>query len=170
MTFLYDNDGQRDTEVIRFINEGLAGGQLCIYGTVRLQDKGFKAISSKITDYDENVKNGNLWVVDFVPFYIAALNNDLAPYKQVHEQLEEMLKAKKDTKVRFVGDATGFLFENKHFDECIMIEDWWQRVRSEQVTTLCLFQKSLMHEFPFSRHKKRVLHAHDVALEAEKTS
>lgn len=167
MALFYDSDQQRDHEVIRFINEGLARGQLCIYGTIHAKDKEyFKTLSSRITDYEENLKKGNLLVMDFVPFYIAAMSHDLTPYKEVQKQLEKTLKEKNDMKVRYVGDATGYLFKNGHFDECIIVEAWWQNVRLEVVTTLCLFQKSLMDKFPFERQKNKIINTHDVVLNA----
>lgn len=173
MALLYDNEQQRDREIIRFINEGLKGNELCIYGTIHVRDKEyFQSLSSQILDYEENVKKGRLMVVDFAPFYIAALTGDLTPYKKVQEQLEAMFKDNAKMKVRYIGDATGLLFKNRHFDECVMIEEWWQKNRIEAVTTLCLFQKSLLEKYPFSNHKHRILTNHDVALEepAKETS
>lgn len=165
MAFFYDDELQRDDETIRFINEGLAGGQLCIYGSIHVTDKEyFKTLSSRITNYEENVRKGNLMVVDFLPFYIAALKHDLTPYKDVQKTLEERLGNKKDAKVRYVGDATGYLFKNGKFDECIMIESWWQNTRMPVVTTLCLFQKSLIDASPFDQHRNRIVHTHDVLL------
>ncbi|UVS70008.1 MEDS domain-containing protein [Nitrososphaera viennensis] len=166
MALFYDSEQQRDDEIIRFINEGLAGGQLCIYGTMRVAaDKEyFKAMSCRITNYEQNVKAGNLMIIDFVPFYDATLKQDLTPYKKVQEELEKILKHKKDMKVRYVGDATGYLFKNKHFDECFMIESWWQASRFQVITTLCLFQKSLMGTFPFDHEKNRIIQTHDVVL------
>lgn len=165
MALFYDSEQQRDDEVIRFINEGLTDGQLCIYGTIHVTDKEyFKTISSRITDYEENVKRGNLMVVDFLPFYIAAIKGDLTPYKEIKKTLEEILKHKKETKVRYVGDATGHLFKNGQFNECIMIESWWQNNRMPVVTTLCLFQKSLTDVSPFNQHKNRVIRTHDISL------
>jgi hypothetical protein len=165
MAFFYDSEQQRDDEIIRFINRGLADSQLCIYGTIHVTDKEyFKRMSSRITDYEQNVKKGNLMVIDFVPFYTAALKHDLTPYKEVGKALKEILKYKKHTKVRYVGDATGYLFKNEQFDECIMIESWWQNNRMPVVTTLCLFEKSLMNASPFDRQKNRVANTHDIIL------
>lgn len=167
MALLYDSEQVRDSEIIRFINEGLKANQVCIYGTIHVRDKEyFQSLSSQILDYEENVKKGRLLVVDFAPFYVAAMTSDLAPYEQVQRQLEAMFKDNKEMKVRYVGDATGFLFKNRHFDECAMIEEWWQNVRIEAVTTLCLFQKSLFDKYPFSHHKHRILANHDVAIDA----
>jgi hypothetical protein len=163
--FLYDNEQQRDDAITKFINEGLDRGQLCIYGTIHLTDKEyFKTMSSRITDYEENVKKGNLIVIDFLPFYIAALKKDLIPYKGMQKAIEEKLGDKKDARVRIVGDATGYLFKNDRFDECIMVESWWQGARMPAVSTLCLFEKSLMNEIPFKQHRNRVAHNHDILL------
>lgn len=165
MAFFYDNGQQCDDEIIRFINQGLEGGQLCIYGTVHFRNKEyFRTLSSKIKNYEQNVKDGHLVVVDFVPFYDAALKGDLTPYKEVQSKLCELFVRNDDLKVRYVGDATGLLFKDGHFDECVMIESWWQQNRIEAVTTLCLFQKSLMDESPFADEKERVIRSHDAIL------
>jgi hypothetical protein len=126
----------------------------------------FKAMSSRITNYEQNVKAGNLMVIDFAPFYDAALRHDLTPYKKVGQELERMRGKKKDMEVRYVGDATGRLFGNKHFDECFMIESWWQDIRMQTVTTLCLFPKSLMGTSPFDREKGRIVQTHNVILDS----
>ena len=165
IALFYDIELQRDNEIIRYINEGLSEGQLCIYGSIHVSDKEyFKTLTSRITNYEGNVKKGNLMVVDFVPFYIAALKRDLTPYKEVQKQLEQLLKNNKDMKVRYVGDATGYLFKNGYFDECLLIEAWWQNVHIPVVTTLCLFDKSLMDKSPFDKHKNKVIHTHDIVL------
>ena len=118
MILFYDDEQQRDREILRFINEGLESGHLCIYGTIYTRDEEyFQSLCSQITNYEDNVKKGNLLVVDFAPFYIAAMSNDLAPYERVQNQLESMFRDRKDLRVRYIGDATGFLFKNKHFDE-----------------------------------------------------
>ena len=167
VALFYDTEEQRDEEIIHFLNEGLAGGQLCIYGTIHVTDKEyFKTLTSRITNCDENIKQGNLMVVDFIPFYVAALKRDLTLYKEVQKQLEVLLKDKKDMKVRYVGDATGYLFKNGYFEQCITIEAWWQQVRIPVVTTVCLFDKSLMDKYPFKGYKNKVVNTHDVILQS----
>jgi KaiC/GvpD/RAD55 family RecA-like ATPase len=167
MLMFYDDEQQRDREILRFINEGLEAGDLCIYGTIYTRDEDyFQSLCSRIIDYEENVKKGNLLVVDFTPFYIAAMSCDLAPYEKVQNQLESMFRDRKDLRVRYIGDATGFLFKNKHFDECVMVEHWWQTNRIKEVTTLCVFEKSLLDKYPFNYQLQRVLENHDVAIDA----
>jgi hypothetical protein len=166
MVMLYDDEQSRDQEIIRFINEGLLKGQLCIYGTIYTRDKDyFQSLCSQIIDFDENIKKGSLLVVDFAPFYVAAMSGDLAPYKEVQSKLEAMFRDKKDLSVRYVGDATGFLFKNQHFDECVMVEQWWQKIRIKEVSTLCVYDKSLFDKYPFRYQTKKILENHDVALD-----
>jgi hypothetical protein len=162
---LYDTEQQRDSEIIRFINEGLSSDQFCIYGSIHVRDKEhFQSLASRITDYEKNIKEGRLLVVDFAPFYIAALTNDLTPFKEVQRQIAAMFRNNKDMKVRLAGDATDLLFKNMHFDECALIEEWWQNNRIEAVTTLCVFEKSLFGKHPFNYHKHRIFTSHDVAM------
>jgi len=163
--YFYDSEDKRDSEIVCFLNEGLAYGELCIYGTIHVSDSEyFNTITSRITNYEDNVKQRNLIVVDFIPFYIAALKRDLTPYKEVQQRLQTMIAEKPNLKVRYVGDATGYLFKNGYFDECIMIEAWWQNLHQPFITTLCLFDKSLMATPPFNTHKNTVIHNHDIAV------
>lgn len=83
--------------------------------------------------------------------------------KKYKKQLEVMFKANREMKVRYVGDATGMLFKNKHFDECILIENRWQVNRFEEVTTLCLSDRRIMSTIPFDKQTK-VIGTQDVTL------
>lgn len=67
-----------------FINEGLKSERLCVYASVHAFDGESKLnvtrLSSRIIDYDLNVKNGNIQFIDFEPFYEAALDSNISPF------------------------------------------------------------------------------------------
>ncbi|MFQ5572984.1 MAG: hypothetical protein ACE5EJ_01900, partial [Nitrosopumilaceae archaeon] len=60
----YTDPNRLDDLVCNFINEGLKREQLCIYGTVNFGPKIFEKMSPKIIDFEDNVKNENLLMVD----------------------------------------------------------------------------------------------------------
>ena len=148
---LYDSDDERNLAAVHYINEGLKGGQLCVYASVGAYDGSSKwhtsKISSKITDYEENVKNGNLIIVDFKPFFESAQQGNLSPFLQLKEQLELLLKQRiadgRGNRMMVFADAACTLSENKEFDKCMVLESWWQGAHKEwlvgqqNITVVC---------------------------------
>jgi hypothetical protein len=126
---LYNNQDECDSAAIDSLNEGLKVGQLCIYASVFNGDKShLSRISSKITNYLENIEKGNLAIVDFLPFYGSAKASNLVPLKQLKERIEELLHKRisegKADKVLIFAEAAGFLSEHCHFDKSIELESW----------------------------------------------
>lgn len=161
---LYDDAGGLDAAVADYINVGLERGQLCVYATVHYRDEGYlEKFSSLITNYKENVDSGNLMVIDLASFYISALTGDMKPFEDAKKLFAEKARERNDKHVRFVGDGTGFLFKNRHFDECAMIEQWWQE-RPFEGSYVCPFEKSLLHAFPHDA-KDVVMETHDVVVD-----
>ena len=113
----------KTSATLPLLNEGLKRDQLCVYGSISYRDKEhIKKISSQITNSEQEQKKGNLVFVDMAPIYISALMGDLGPFKRASEQLVEMVINRADKHIRFVGDCAGFLFKNRHFEECLMVE------------------------------------------------
>lgn len=101
----------------------------------------------KFTDYEKNVKNGELVIVDFKPFFESAQKGDLAPFRQLKAHLESMLaqriEAGRGDKMLVFADAACTLSENGEFDECVSLESWWQNAHDEwkeshrNITIIC---------------------------------
>jgi len=71
---LYGNNSRRDIATTNCINQGLKEDRLCIYASVNACDRSnLYNVSSKIKDYKENIKTGNLLIIDLKPFYNSAL-------------------------------------------------------------------------------------------------
>jgi hypothetical protein len=169
MLLLYEEHGSRNAAVARFINGGLARGQLCAYGSVSMRDKNHEAeILSLIANSQEHIKNGNLLLVDMAPIYIAAMSGDLGPFKQAGDQLVELVKSRTDKHIRFVGDCAGFLFKNRHFEECLMVEGWGQQ-KPFVGSYLCPYHKDSIDKHPYNLHSKSIFSIkHDLVLDADK--
>jgi len=167
IALLYESNEQLGSTIALYINEGLRRGQFCVYATVHYRDDGhLEEFANHIVNYKENVEKGNLMVVDLAPFYIAALMGDMKPFEEARKLFAEKAKNMPDKHVRFVGDGTGFLFKHNHFDECMMIEEWWQEKPFEG-SYVCPFEKQLFGAFPHEMHSHHsVISTHDVALDA----
>lgn len=166
IALVYDTEVERHQAVADFLNVGLKKGQLCYYCSVYNRDEDHLAkLAPLILDYHENIKSGNLVVVDFTPFYIAAMSDDLTPFEQVANIIEQAVKSRGDKHARLVGDCVCFLFKNSHFDECAKLEAWWQE-KPFIGAYLCPYPRSDLEQLPHKTHLKSVIQNHDIVVDA----
>ncbi len=163
---LYNNEDERDKLAAKYINEGLNRGQLCVYASVMNPDTRSlnDTLKARITDFENNIKEGNLLLVKLSTHYVGALAGDLEPFNTMERELTDRAKIRKDKHVRIVADCASFLYENKHFDECVELEQWWHQKPFEG-SYLCPFQNSLCDKFPYYYHKYRVFGNHDIIID-----
>jgi len=168
IVLLYDNEDKRNLSVARFLNEGLKRNQICVYGSVRYQDRDhIQQISSLIHDSEEHQKKGNLLFVDMAQIYVSSMTGDLGPFQHAAKQLEKMVESRQDKHIRFVGDCAGFLFKNRHFEECLSVEGWGQQ-KPFFGSYVCPYQKSLFDSHPHDSCRKSILGIkHDTVVDAE---
>lgn len=181
VVLLYDSDDERKATAADYINEGLKNGQLCIYASVGAYDSTSKwhysNLSSKIENFEENVKQGNLVIIDFKPLFEAARKGDPTLFNQFKSQLETMLKQRiaegKVDKLLVFTDAACTLSENKEFEECIELESWWHSAhqewikRSQNITVIHPHPAAALDEGKAAVHAKAQIAAvHSVMLEA----
>jgi CheY-like chemotaxis protein len=148
---LYSSDDERNDAAVNYINKGLKSGYQCIYASINAYDSksssNISNLSSNIDNYKENIERDELRIVDFKPYYESALNVDFRPFKKLKKELEETLnhrkaEGKKDAILVF-ADAACFLSQNKHFDECEILEWWWNetttewRQNNQSITVVC---------------------------------
>lgn len=171
ISLLYDNEDNLYSTIAAYLNEGLARGQLCVYASVHIRDEAhLEKISPLIRDYDANVEKGNLLVVDLAPHYISSMLGDMRPFEAAKKLFAEKAKHRADKHVRFVGDGTGFLFQNGHYDECAMIEEWWQQKPFEG-SYVCPVSKSLLYKHPHDAHARRaIISTHDIIIDSNESA
>jgi len=163
---LYDNEDERDKLSAKYINEGLKRGQLCVYASVMNPDSRTlnDTLKSRILDFDNNMREGNLLLVKLSTHYVGALAGNLEPFNTMERELTDRAKIRQDKHVRIVADCAGFLYENKHFDECVELEQWWHQKPFEG-SYLCPFRNSLRDKFPYNYHIYRVFGNHDIIID-----
>jgi CheY-like chemotaxis protein len=176
---LCNNQEEYNIAAIDCINEGLESGQLCIYASVFNSDKShLSKISSKITNYLENIEKGNLLIIDFLPFYESAKASNLRPFKQLKKQIEDLLHKRisdgKGSKVLIFAEAAGFLSEHCHFDKGIELEKWWNYAHFEwlkdklNITVLCPHSATILNEESNLYAKSQIGKTHSLTLELQK--
>lgn len=157
---IYENDDARLDAAAYFINEGLKNRQFCIYASVHAFDTdsklGSSNLASKITDYDQNVNEGNFMLLDFKPFYDAAITSNLYPFVLLKHKLEGILQDRISNgmtdKIMIYADAACCLTEHKEFGESTALEIWWQQTHDEwinnnkKITVICPHPANILRE------------------------
>jgi CheY-like chemotaxis protein len=150
--------------ISEYINAGLAKNQLCIYTYVEKDvETAMAELSKKIINYEENVKGGNLLLVDFKPFCSSAMDNNLKPFEELMQIVKEKARDRADKHVRIVGRAAGWLYENKHFDQCLSLERWWH-TKPFNGSLVCPYKMSLFEHKQFFQHQDSLFIRHDTIL------
>jgi hypothetical protein len=163
---LYDSNNGRDKLATDYINEGLKRKQLCVYASLQCHsDSHLREIKSKIIDFDNNVRDGNLIIIDLSTHYVAAMTNDLNPFDKLKDDIIQKTKDRQDKHVRLVADCAPFLYQNKHFDECVDVEAWWHKRPVKEGSVLCPYRKSLIDTFPYDYYRYRVFANHDTIID-----
>ena len=142
-----------------FFNEGLKRNQLCVYCSVDISGESANDLFSRITDYEKNVSDENLLVVDFRPFVPYLLRQDLKPLEELKKTILINLLKRKDKHVRLHGDLVSFLFENNHFDEALLLEEWWQN-DSFEGTKICPYRNTSLEQSSVEK-KEKIVNSHD---------
>ena len=181
---LYSSDDERNKAAVNYINDGLKSGYQCIYASINAYDSksssNISNLSSNIDDYKENIERGELCIVDFKPHYESALNVDLRPFKKLKKELEETLnhrksEGKKDAILVF-ADAACFLSHNKHFEECEILEWWWNetttewRQNNQNITVVCPHPGLVLNNPLFSDTKGHLTGTHTITIDLNQSS
>ena len=161
-----DVDQSNYNDVIsEYINAGLAKNQLCIYTYVEKDvETAMAELSKRIMNYEENTKCGNLLLVDFKKFCSSAVDNNLKPFEEFMEVVKEKARDMADKHVRIIGRAASWLYENKHFNQCLALERWWH-TKPFNGSLVCPYKMSLFEHKQFFEHQDSLFVRHDTILE-----
>ena len=107
-------------------------------------------------------------------YYISAACNNLKPFEHLKRQIFEKAILGNKKNIRIVCDIQNFLFKNKHFDQCIAVEEWWDQTIEElnknhglNVSLLCLYNSNNFQNTPFKYHKHRINDNHSIICDLE---
>ena len=181
---LYNNDDDRNTAAVNYINDGLKNGFHCIYASVGAYDSESSSnipnLSSNIDNYKENIEREELRIIDLKPYYESVLNVDFYPFKKLKKELEETLnyrksEGKKDAILVF-EDAACFLSHNKQLDECEMLEWWWHetttewRQNNQNITVVCPHPRLVLNDPLLSDTKDHLNSMHTILIDLNQST
>jgi len=156
---VYKDRAKLDDLVFSFLNEGLKRKQFCVYSTVNLDHSTFEKISSKIIEFENNIKKSNLILVDLKPYLLSIMAHDLTSFKKLKRSVSNKVRKRANKNVRIYGDLVSHLYENKHYEECFFLERWWQKNPFPR-TKICPYQDSILNNNPVQK-KHELFDAHD---------
>ena len=181
---LYTSDDERNNAAVNYINNGLKSGYHCIYASINAYDSKSSSnitnLSSKIDNYKENIERDELRIIDFKPYYKSALNVDFRPFKKLKKELEETLnyrkfEGKKDAILVF-ADAACFLSHNQQFEECEILEWWWNetttewRQNNQNITVVCPHPGLVLNNPLLSDTKGHLNGTHTITIDLNQSS
>jgi len=179
---LYNDYSDRELASIKYINQGLQEKQLCIYASVDADyTSHLSKISWQIKDYEQNIIKRNLIILNLKPFYDSSLAGDLTPFEEFYIQLQQELKHRDGKNgVLIVADCADNLFRDKNFDQCNIVEKWWQDVyikwlqqqektraqdQNHIINVICPHSGSLLSKHPLDQHKNQLSHNHSIIID-----
>jgi hypothetical protein len=181
------NPGDKDDAATKYINEALTSGYLTICLPISGDDNNNnnKLHTSKIgisesIGYEENVNQGNLLTFDIRTFYNFALAGDLQPFEELKVLIEEAIKERITSKrnheeeviVLVVARVADELVRNERFDECIKVEQWWQKTHAEwlqqglKVTIICPHVNPILDKNEFMHYRQAISSLHEIVVES----
>ncbi|MGZ5486308.1 MAG: response regulator [Nitrososphaeraceae archaeon] len=178
---LYHSNDMRNKISINSINKGLERGQFCIYASVDAYNNessfNISNLSSKISNYQENIQNGNLRIINFKPYYESAISGDLTPFTELKSELESTLSQRvadgKRNEILVIADAACSLSQHEHFGECIVLEKWWQDVHDVwikndlNITVICPHPRNILDDGLFGKIKNKISDCHTLTIDLE---
>jgi hypothetical protein len=184
--------GDEEDAATKYVNEALSRGYLTVYLPINRDNNNnntshlSKIALSESIDYEENVNRGNILTFDTRTFYNFALAGNLQPFEELKVLLEEAIKERIDSKrndddeeeeeeliVAVVAGVAAELNRNEKFDECIKVEEWWQKTHSEwlqkglKVTIICPHHLSpILDKGEFMHYKQAISSLHEIVVES----
>ena len=148
---LYNNEKSRVNAAIEYINEELETGAMCVYASVDafnyLVSSNIFNLSDRISNYETNIREGNLQIINFRPYFESALHGDILPFIQLRSQLEDALLERRANgrvdRMMVFADAACELSRKWKFTECEALEKWWDDTHKEwlekdlDITVIC---------------------------------
>gem|GEM_PF-2026232 len=162
--------------LLRYIDEGLQQNQLCVYLSMHnMKNDHPKTIISQLTNLKDYQKEKSFMIIkNSDDYYISAACENLKPFEDLKKQIFEKAILDNKKEIRIVCDIPNLLFKNKHFDQCIAVEEWWDQTIEElnkkyglSVSLLCLYNSNNFQDAPFKHQRSRINNNHTTICDSE---
>ena len=176
--------GDEDNAATKYVSEALKKGCLTVYLSITGDNNNNASHASEMASleriaYEENVNRGNLLTLDMRTFYNLALAGDLQPFEELKVLIEEAIEEKKnilskkkvideEVIVVVVAGVAAELNRNEKFDECIKLEEWWQKTHSEwlhkglKVSVICPHLIPKLDKDGFMHYRQAIASLHEI--------
>jgi hypothetical protein len=176
--------GDEDNAATKYVNEALKKGCLTVYLPINGANNDNTSHTSEMASsesiaYEENVNRGNLLTLDIRTFYNYALAGNLQPFEELKVLLEEAIEERvaskgnyDDDEVIVVAGVAAELNRNEKFDECIKVEEWWQKTHSEglqkglKVAIICPHLIPKLDKDEFTHYREAIASLHEIVVES----
>lgn len=108
-------------------------------------------------------------VIDLSGYYIEAMTGNLPHFDKLKDKLTKIgnnFNEDRNNHIRSTAYYATLLPKNRHFNECIRLEEWWHQ-KPFVGTYICPFSKSLFSQFPYNLYLSRIFHTHDVIVDTD---
>ena len=178
----YEKESQSSSSVpitnslLRYLGEGLQKDQLCVYLSLHNmeKDRQKKIILSQIPNLRKLEEKNFMVIKNSDDYYISATCDNLKIFEDLKRQIFEKAILLDNKEIRIVCDIPNFLFKNKHFDQCVALEEWWDQTIEElnkkhglSVSLLCLYNSNDFQNSPFKHHKHRINDIHNIVCDSK---
>jgi hypothetical protein len=133
-----------------------------------------KTILSQIPHLNNSKEKNFMVIKNSDDYYISAACENLKPFEDLKRQIFEKAILDNKKEIRIVCDIPNLLFNNKHFDQCIDVEEWWDQTIEElnkthglSVSLLCLYNSNNFQDAPFKHHRYRINNNHTTICDSE---
>jgi thymidine kinase len=163
------------SNILQYLGEGLQQNQLCVYLSMNNLKKGHsKIMLSQISNLKNFQKENFMIIENSDDYYIDAACDNLKPFEDLKRQIFEKATLDNKKEIRIVCDITNFLFRNKHFDQCVAVEEWWDQTIEElnkihglNILLLCLYNSNNFQNAPFEYQRYRINDNHSIICDSE---
>ncbi len=128
---LYDSDNAREDMVYDSINKEMEHGRTAIYASVNADNpEHLSKLASRINEYDKNVEQGNLKVIDTKQCAERARDGDMRLLDDLEKSVEQVAKERQTSTTGahtlVVADCADSLSKDEKYNECCKMEKSWQ--------------------------------------------
>ena len=154
---------------------------LCVYASVDAFDRWTSShvsnLSNIILNYEDNIREGNLQIVNFRSHYESALKGGILPFNELKSRLEKTLlerrAAGKVDKIIVFADGACELTRNRKFTKCEALEKWWSDTHKEwmeknlDITVVCPHPSIVLKDKSLREKKSNIAAFHTICLDLD---
>src|SRR5688572_16273397 len=181
LMLLYEEEDTLNQEISQVLTDALKTGRLCAYASVHASETDhIEKISRNIPDFRRHVREGDLVIINFRPFYDSMLQSDLTLFEKLKQDLEEMAYGRnrvgKNSSILLVADCAGTLTKGKYFEQSIKLEKWWQATcaawqrKGLNISVVCPHPSALLGHEERVQELSQLSDAHTSTLELAQAS